>query len=301
LDDEAPSRPTTERAGGPYQTGPSAAVPVEEPIYRRPKLWREVIYVVVVYAIYSLVRNQFGSAGGPLGQSNGIAFSHAVDVVRIERDLHLFVEPRFQEWYLELPRNGFIQFWNVFYGTAHFIVTVAALAWLFVSDPRRYPRLRNTLLFTTVLALIGFASFSLMPPRLLAQAPDRYGPPAGSENPDAHFVDTLSRYKTFWSFDEGRVKNVSNQYAAMPSLHIGWATWSAIVLAPMVRRRWLKALVWLHPLATFVCIVVTANHYWLDAAGGLLTLSVGALLATRFTTWNDRRQAPARPIADAAT
>ena len=53
---------------------------------RGPRLrwWREVIYVVVIYGVYSTVRNQFGSAGGPLGQSNGIAYGHALDIIEIE-------------------------------------------------------------------------------------------------------------------------------------------------------------------------------------------------------------------------
>jgi PAP2 superfamily len=255
------------------------------------RLWREAVYILGVYLVYSTVRNQFGSAGGPLGQSNRIAFDHAEDVIDVERHLHLLFEPAFQRWYLDLPGHGFIQFWNVFYGTAHFIVTAVALVWLFLSDPERYPRLRNTLMFTTVLALVGFASFSLMPPRLLTESPDRFGPPAGSVQPRAAFVDTLASYKTFWSFDSGTVKSLSNQYAAMPSMHIGWSTWSAIVLIPMVRRKWLKALIGLHPVATFLCIVVTANHYWLDAMGGLITLGTGALLAWLWAAYLERRRA----------
>jgi hypothetical protein len=260
-------------------------------------LWREAVYILAVYLIYSAVRNQFGSAGGPIGQSNRIAFEHASDVVRLQRDLGLFFEPSFQRWYLDLPHQGFIGFWNVFYGTAHFVVTAGALVWLFLAGPDRYPRLRNTLMFTTVLALVGFASFSLMPPRLLDAPPDRFGPPAGSRVEGADFVDTVATYKTFWSFDSGAVKGLSNQYAAMPSMHIGWSTWSAIVLAPMVRRRGLKILIWLHPVATLLCIVVTANHYWIDAVGGLATLATGAFLAWRFELWLARR----RPTGDSRT
>ena len=70
---------------------------------------------------------------------------------------------------------------------------------------------------------------------LLNASPENYGPPAGS-NPPATFVDTLAEYPTFWSFDSGGLKTISNQYAAMPSLHTGWATWSALVLIPLVKR-----------------------------------------------------------------
>jgi hypothetical protein len=258
----------------------------------RLRWWREAGYTIVLYVVYSTVRNQFGSAGGPSGHANGIAYGHALDVIRIERAVGLFLEPRIQRWYLDLPANGFIEFWNVFYGTFHFIVTAFALVYLYRRDKVRYPLWRNTLAFTTLFALVGFASFSLMPPRLLDEPQARFGPPAAQNDEGAEhaeFVDTLADYPTFWSFDSGTLKNISNQYAAMPSLHIGWSTWSALVLIPMIRRRWLKALVALHPLATLFCIVVTGNHYWLDAAGGLAILAAGfaaGLALARF--WEER-------------
>ena len=66
--------------------------------------------------------------------------------------------------------------------------------------------------------------------------------------------------------------DISNQYAAMPSLHIGWATWSAIALWPLLHRWWLRAAVLAYPLVTLLVIIVTANHYWIDAVGGLVDL-----------------------------
>jgi hypothetical protein len=257
----------------------------------RLRWWREAVYILAVYAVYSSVRNLFGSAGGPSGQANGIAYGHALDIMKIEEWTRTFFEPGLQRWYLDLPAQGFIEFWNVFYGTAHFIVTAVALVWLFRRDPQRYPRWRNTLAITTLLALIGFASFSLMPPRLLDEPLARYGPPASAEAPPDTFVDTLAEYPTFWSFDSGTLKSISNQYAAMPSLHIGWSLWAAFVLWPMVRRRWARTLVVLHPVATFTCIVVTGNHYWLDALGGVAILAAGAAIGFRVADFWVRRQA----------
>jgi hypothetical protein len=133
--------------------------------------------------------------------------------------------------------------------------------WLFRRRPERYPLWRNTLAFTTALALIGFAFYPLVPPRLL---PDNY-----------HFVDTLKTIGGLWSFDSGAMNKVSNQYAAMPSLHFAWSSWSALVLAPAFKRRWLRVLVYSYPFVTVFCIVVTANHYILDALGGAVVLAVG--------------------------
>lgn len=258
----------------------------------RLRWWREVLYTVGIYGVYSTVRNQFGSNGGPLGQSNRIAYQHALDVIQVQDAVGLYVERTLQRWYLDLPADGFIGFWNVFYGTAHFIVTAFALVWLYRRDQLRYPTWRNTLAFTTLFALIGFASFSLMPPRLLDSSSE-FGPPAAlNAERDFGFEDTLARYDTFWSFDSEALKDVSNQYAAMPSLHVGWSTWAALVLIPMVRRRWLKALIALHPVATVFCILVTANHYWLDALGGLAILGGGYLAGRALAGWWDRRVAP---------
>jgi membrane-associated phospholipid phosphatase len=118
-----------------------------------------------------------------------------------------------------------------------------------------------------------------MPPRLL---PAHYG-----------FVDTLQSYGGLWSFDSGAMQKVSNQYAAMPSLHFGWSTWCAFVLVPRVRRTWLKVLCALYPVATVFAIVVTANHYWLDAAGGALILAIGMLVGT---WWSGRSRAYPEPV-----
>jgi hypothetical protein len=257
---------------------------------RRLRWWREVIYIAVFYLLYSAVRNTFGS-NGDLEQSVRIAFGHAKDVIRIQDALHLWFEPQLQQHYLNLPGHGGIRFWNIFYGTAHFIVTVAALALMFHRQPDRYSAWRNTLAAMTGLALIGFASFSLMPPRLLGDT-SKYGACHQEQVVDCHgygVVDTLAEFGGLWSFDKGAVADLSNQYAAMPSMHTGWSTWCALVLIPMTRRRWLKVLIALYPCITVFCIMVTGNHYWLDAVGGLLALGGGWLIGSQIAAWNERR------------
>jgi hypothetical protein len=256
--------------------------------------WREVLLAIAVYGVYSFVRNRFGSAGGDPGP----AFGHAKDIIAIEDFLHLYVEPQVQQWYLDLPANGLIRLWNVYYGVAHFLVTFVALVWVFRRDPRRYRLLRNTLAITTGVAVIGFAAYSLMPPRLLDDpgefgACQIYAPEAAAAAPpgaltapgceEFGFVDTVATYGGWISFGNEGMKDLSNQYAAMPSMHIGWATWTAIVLFPLVRRRWAKVLVVAYPVLTLVCIVVTANHYWIDGVGGLVCLGVGYAAARAIT------------------
>ena len=273
--------------------------PSAEPQDRRGlRWWKEVLFAVGVYVVYSFVRNQFGSAGGDPGP----AFDHAQQIIDLQDAMGLYFEDAVQQWYLRLPANGLIRLWNVYYGLAHFLVTFAALVWLFRRDPHRYPLWRNTLAFTTCLAVVGFATYSLMPPRLLDD-PGRYGAcqiyapeAAAAAEPGAltaegcdrfGFVDTIATYGGWIAFGTEGLEDVSNQYAAMPSMHIGWSTWSALVLFPMVRRRWLRAVVAAYPAITLVCIIVTANHYWIDGVGGLLCLGAGyavARVVTRRTT-----------------
>jgi hypothetical protein len=227
----------------------------------RLRWWKEVLYIAAFYGVYSVVRNTQGSAS----VSEATAFAHARQVIDIERAMGLYFEEALQQAFL--ASRWFIQFWNLFYGTFHFVVTIAALVLLFRRFPARYPRWRNTLAATTGLALIGFAVYPLMPPRLL---PASYG-----------FVDTLAEYGGLWSFESGPVAQVSNQYAAMPSLHFAWSAWSTLVLYPMLRRPWAKLLAAAYPAATTFAIVVTGNHFWLDAAGGALVLGVGAIVGFR--------------------
>jgi len=253
----------------------------------RLRWWRECIYVLVFYAVYSWIRNQFGSAG--VG-AREIAFEHALDVIRVQEAMGLWFEPALQRWYLSLPAHGLIRLWNIYYGTAHFIVTAAALIWLYRAQRDRYPVWRTTLAVMTALALVGFASYSLMPPRLLADT-SKFGA-CYQQEPDCKgfdFVDTLAVHGGWLSFQDDEVAEVSNQYAAMPSMHTGWSTWSACVLWGLVRRRWVRALVALYPAVTVFCILVTANHYWLDAVGGLVAFAVGYGVARLVTDGNERR------------
>ncbi len=255
--------------------------------------WLELLLIAGFYAIYSFVRNLFGSQGtGTIDAS--VAFEHARQIIDLEKSFGLYFEDTVQQWYLDLPAMGLIRFWNIFYGVAHFVVTAGALFWLFRADKIRYPRWRNTLGLTTAVALIGFASYSLMPPRLLDD-PGKYGAcqiyapdAAAAAEPgqkivpgcdEYGYVDTLAVHGGWISFDDEKAASVTNQYAAMPSMHIGWSVWSMIVLSSLVRRRWLRMLVYVYPVLTLFTIIVTANHYWIDAAGGLIALGTGAALA----------------------
>lgn len=224
----------------------------------RLRWWKEVLFVLGFYLVYSVIRNR-----GVQTDSVEVAFENAREIIRIERAMGTYHEETIQDWFL--GARWFIWLWNVFYGTAHFLVTAGVLVWLFRRFPERYRVWRTTLACTTALALIGYAFYPLMPPRLL---PASYG-----------YVDTLVEVGGLWSFDSGTVKSISNQYAAMPSMHFGWSAWCALALLPTVRSPGRRALVIAYPVATLFAIVVTANHFWIDAVGGAVALAAGYGLA----------------------
>ena len=250
----------------------------------------------VFYAVYTATRNRFGSfkvgdADVPLH-----AFNNAVKVIRIERALGLYHEETIQDWFLS--HDWFLQLLNTFYGTAHFAVTITVFFILMKRRKDVFPLYRNALSVMTGLAIIGFALFPLMPPRLL----DEPCPPVGyggaciehelrnyNEAQSFGFVDTLKEYGGPWDFSSGGMAKASNQYAAMPSLHIGWSSWVAFGLWPLLRRRWLRAAALLYPALTLFCIVVTGNHFWIDGVGGLVVLGFGFLIGSAMHNWNQRR------------
>jgi hypothetical protein len=265
---------------------------------RRHRLfwWKEAIIVALFYVVYSGTRNLFGSNKIAADGVPEQAFTNAERVIRLELWMHLYHEQTVQAWFL--PYRWFIQFWNVYYGTAHFVVTAAVFVLLFVKRRDVFPQWRNTLAAMTALAIIGFAWFPLMPPRLLDEPCPRDDPASyggacieSDLRPEGGFgfVDTLVEFGGPWSFESDTMASISNQYAAMPSLHIGWSTWCAIAVWPLLRRRSTKVLVLLYPAATLFCIVVTANHFWLDGIGGLIVFGLGALIGWGMHRWNQER------------
>jgi hypothetical protein len=152
---------------------------------------------------------------------------------------------------------------NYYYATLHFVVTIAVLVWLYVRHPLRYRAIRSVLFATNLVALLGFYFYALAPPRMF---------------PEQGFVDTIIAFHTWGSWGSADVAAASNQYAAMPSLHIGWALWCAIVIVGLAERRWVRVLGALYPVATLFVVVATANHFLLDAVGGALVLACGFVI-----------------------
>jgi len=222
--------------------------------------WAEIAFIGIYYFVYSAIRNS--NEGG-----TATARKNALELIEWQQSLGLNHERMLQEWALNF--KPLIIACNYFYGSFHFIVTTGVLIFVYRKFSDDYPIARNTLAITTGLALIGFAFWPLMPPRLM---PSSFG-----------FVDTLEQDPAFWSFNQGAVNEISNQFAAMPSVHCAWALWCAIMLVPRLKRTWAKWLAALYPVGTVTSIVLTANHFLLDAVGGFIVLGIGYLIARLFT------------------
>ena len=240
--------------------------------------WIEMGIVLVFDLIYESVRN--------LNQSGAQhAYENALRVIDWQKATGTYWEEAMQRWALHY--EALIVAANYFYSSIYILATIFALVFLYRRVPDDYPLWRNTLLFGTLLGLVGFALFPLMPPRLL----DTMG---GHET--YGYVDTLVKYRTFWSFDSEAMKSISNQYAAMPSLHCGWALGGCAVFLPRVRSWWAKTLAVLYPIVTIIVVVITANHYLLDAVGGAFIFLVGYGVA-RLVTKAGRVDHPRRPLS----
>ena len=230
---------------------PRALLPARVRALRRPVWWQELVFVAICYELYSLVRNA-------VPEHERMAFSRAGEVIRLEDRLHIGVEKTLNAFVAS--RDVLAYICNYYYATLHFVVTISVMVWLYRRHPLRYRSLRTALLATNVIALAGFWLYSLAPPRMVAG----HG-----------FVDTVVTFHTWGSWGSSGVDSASNQFAAMPSLHIGWALWSAIVVANLARRRWVRVVAVLYPLATLFVIVGTANHFVLDAVGGAVVVGLG--------------------------
>ncbi|MFF8376375.1 phosphatase PAP2 family protein [Streptomyces sp. NPDC015661] len=218
---------------------------------RRPTIWFEILLIAVSYWTYSLIRNA-------VPEQKAEALRNADWIWRTEESLGLAFEHAVNHAVNSV--TWLIVSMNYYYATLHFVVTIGVLVWLYRGHPGRYAAFRTVLFATTGVALVGYYLYPLAPPRLM-----------NGQN----FVDTVLVHHTWGSMASGNLKHVSNQYAAMPSMHIGWSLWCGVTIFLLARAPWARILGLLYPTATLVVIVATANHFWMDAVGGMICLAFG--------------------------
>ncbi|MEU6862888.1 phosphatase PAP2 family protein [Streptomyces sp. NPDC046876] len=220
-------------------------------VLSRPNLLLELLLIRVGYSIYSHIR-----AAAPASRS--LAEEHGGQIHAVERALGLDIEHAVNHAVVGLP--WLERFFNFYYSSFHFVVPLAILAVLYWRRPGDYRWARASLGLATVIALLGFWLYPLAPPRLM---------------PGLGFIDTVHGPQDLAHPQYGAMTAISNQYAAMPSLHFGWSLWCGIVVIVLAPKAWQKLLGALHPLITVCAIVVTANHWVLDAVGGAVVVGAG--------------------------
>jgi hypothetical protein len=225
---------------------------------------RELALVVALLLVYKYARF--------LGKDHvTAALRNARDVISLERSLGVFSEARFQD--LVLHDTALIRFLNGYYLVAHVAVTAAAFIWLYVRHPPTYRRFRNVMIVITLAGMTVHLLMPLAPPRMF---------------PDLGFVDTARVFGPA-SYGAGSpYKGFANQFAAMPSLHFGWALVIAWAVLIATKSRW-RYLVLAHPIITLAAIVLTANHYWLDAVVATFLFAIALAVDWRIERRRKRR------------
>ncbi|MER5256222.1 MULTISPECIES: phosphatase PAP2 family protein [unclassified Streptomyces] len=239
----------------------------------RLRWWTELPLIVLVYAAYS--------AGRLLARGDvSTAVDHGLGILRVEKFLRLNAENPLNRLFTDHSWIGVpADFW---YASLHYLVTPLILVWLFRSRAVHYRAARAWLMTSTMIGLIGFTLLPTCPPRLLSEG---HG-----------FVDTMAQYSDFgwWGGEASAPRGLggmTNQYAAMPSLHVGWALWCGVILWRHGRSPLARVAAVGYPLITTIVVMGTANHYFLDAVAGAVVMGIGLLLARPVLRLADRVKA----------
>lgn len=251
--------PTRYAAPVPARLRHIPLAPALRRVLSRPNLLFELLLIRLTYWAYAQVR--LAAAGGSSTGGRGRAEHHGHQIHDLEAFLRLDVERWVNHTVVQV---GWLErFFSFYYESFHFGIPLAILGVLYWRRPVDYRWARSALGFATVLALAGFWLYPLAPPRLM---------------PGLGVTDTVNGPQDFSRPDYGTLTELTNQYAAMPSLHFGWALWCGLVIVILAPKRWMKALGLLHPLLTVSAIVATGNHWVLDAAGGAAVVGAGFAL-----------------------
>jgi hypothetical protein len=231
-----------------------------QPILRwRPGLkdGAELLLIASALPLYYLVR-------GIAHQRVDEAVDRGVAIVNLEKSLGIFWEVQLQSWIL--PYDWLVSFLNGFYLYGHLPIIGVLAIWMYFWHRPQYLVMRNAFLISGAIGLIIFVNFPTAPPRLL----EANGVALG-------FVDTI-----FQEYNQSRPDTPSffvNEYAAMPSLHIGWNLLVGIGLWMATKNILARTFAVLMPITMFCVIVLTANHYILDAFAGFGVMMMGLMIA----------------------
>lgn len=224
---------------------PGAVVPAGAAPARRSPLLLEALAVAWLLWLYDMVTGM-----APLRQARALAHGRAL--LHAEQAVGVAVEHGMNVWLAAHHTLGVVL--SYYYDNAHFVVTFGLLGWLWWRHPGRYRPLRSALVLVNLIGLAVFWRYPVAPPRMLGG-----------------FTDVVAASHTFGSWHTGSLATDADQLAAMPSLHLAWATWCAVALWGLSSRWWVRAAAVLYPCLTAFAVLGTGNHYLLDVLAGALT------------------------------
>jgi hypothetical protein len=205
---------------------------------RRPALLGEIAVVVVLVWVYDRIRDIAETRAS-------MAMDDARRVLDVESWLHIDGEHAFNDWLGAHLSLQWAACW--YYQLMHLTVTLLVLVWLYARRPAAYRPARNALVLVNAIGLAVFWLLPVAPPRLLGGFVDS-GVVSGITTQVGHVSPDL--------------------YAAMPSLHIGWATWVLLQVFAATTNRVARGLAGAHLAVTTIVVIATANHFVLDVAAG---------------------------------
>jgi membrane-associated phospholipid phosphatase len=225
---------------------------------RLPQGWgdagRQIGILVLVDVAYELVR-------GIADSQRSDAIAHGRQVIDFERATHTFFEPSLQAFFL--PAHWLIEIANQMYLNAQFSIALGFLVWLYLFRNESYYFVRNMFVVSMGMALIGYTLFPTAPPRMF---------------PEHGFVDTITDFSNV-NHDSAVAKIFINPYAAVPSMHCAFALMIGATGVRVCRHMYAKAFWAVWPLLITWVVIVTANHYWVDAVLGWIVAIAAALVA----------------------
>jgi hypothetical protein len=239
-------------------------------------LFRQALLFFVAYNGYQVVR---GIADG----RHAAAIANGLHIMHLERSLGTFFEPGLQQAFL--AHQWVIDLANWMYFNSHFVITTAFLVWLYLRRNDNFNFVRNMFLVAMGLALLGYGLFPTAPPRMF---------------PDSGFTDTISAFTNSHQ-DSSFTGLLVNPYAAVPSMHIAFSLMIAVPAMNLVRSAWARALWSTYPLAVFFVIIVTANHFWFDAAAGAAVACMAAATSRQLARLRPDAWSWREDVADEAT
>jgi PAP2 superfamily len=245
----------------------------------RPRAGVELALLALLYVGYSAARLL---ADGDVGR----AVANAHHLLHLESVLHLDVERSANHLLTDAPGLALVA--SYWYSALHYIVTPAVLIWVYRRHALGYRRVRNALVLATATGLSGFVLLPMAPPRMLPGYVDVLASTSGSG---------------WWGSDASAPKglgSLTNELAAMPSLHVGWALWCAWVVFLCTRNRWLRVIVACYAAGTTLVVIATANHYVLDAVAGAVVVAVAVAVTRPRVSRGSAPRQPARRQPSAA-